>query len=242
MSGFIITSRSEAELFEKYTLDFMKSFLQPYFHCNFRLGEIFDDCRTYLDGGKIFSASLDLYINIHLVACDVWEYCGLWNKYFSKENPLAKSIVNISDDIFKNQQAFIVRLSLHKIIISFIPKYRALWDKIFGLYFLIYQPIDFEKYVKSKSKKKYFNNNFKHKEKISKKIIEYIENGLQDFDDRYRTPEIHGQGSIKKWSFEPITGAFTKNHVLRDILENHWQNFMKIVGLIMLMFDDIKDK
>lgn len=238
MGTFKIEDPEEAREFEDMTKRYMEYYLDPPVHFNFRLDEIHRDCQNLDNGGRIFTASFDLYVSAHLAVQEIHSMAGSWNEFFSKESTLADK----KDDIFENNNAFMGRMRAHRYVTNFIFRYRSVWEKIFGLYFLIYEYSKYDKFASSKSKRRFFLRNFSKMEVVHDHIVEYMEEKLTDFDDKYRTPEVHGTGRIRKWTFQEVENTFSEENPVRIIQEKHWSFFMSNIGLIMEMFDDIDEQ
>jgi hypothetical protein len=74
-----------------------------------------------------------------------------------------------------------------------------------GLIILIFCPNFYKKYDNSNSKKREFRKIAINSGTISCEFANDIHELLEKFDNYFRTPEIHGTGTIRKWSFiEPM--------------------------------------
>jgi hypothetical protein len=195
-----------------------------------RLADVFQDCEDHVNGAKIFSSTLDFYINLILTMRDMHDALIICNTVASKWK---------GDDIrsVDNKELFCLKADFHRCLSSFIMRFRALWDKIMGLFFLIYQYEQYDSYLVAKSRKRFFIKNFKSKS-IDMKVMSYITTYLGSFDDKYRTPEAHYSGKIRKWTFK--TGGFPKDNPIRVLVEDFYTQFLRNIGLILKVFDDIK--
>jgi hypothetical protein len=96
---------------------------------------------------------------------------------------------------------------------SFIVRYRALWQKFLGIAILRAFPDKYETFMKQTSKKKAFIKIVRDTlgdNEASSRLLQEIMDHLKDFDEDFRTTEIHGTGRIRKWIFtsqtlEPIS-------------------------------------
>ena len=59
----------------------------------------------------------------------------------------------------------------------------------------------YDKYRRARSRKKEFEKLCKNIPQIPDEFAENIIKGIADFDHSFRTPEVHGTGTIRKWSF-----------------------------------------
>jgi hypothetical protein len=188
--GFKLKTRDEVIVFENLLSDYTSEKIG----CSIKhisLLDAFDKLQHHENGRKIFTALYDIQINNVLLNCDVEIIANLWNKLL-QENRNKGSILDSKDNFFD-------KMDIHRFSTSFIFRYRALWDKIMGLYVLIVAPNDYDNFIKSKSRKSQFKK-IMTKVSFPKKTIEGIEKILTDFDDKFRTAEAHGTGQIRKMS------------------------------------------
>jgi hypothetical protein len=166
------------------------------------LPDSYDKLLHHKNGGKIFTALYDIKINNILLRCDLFSITNLWNK-LTRDNRNKGSILD-------SKANFIDKMDIHRFSTSFIFRYRALWDKIMGLYVLILAPNDYDKFIKKgKSRRSQFKTIMTKVPLFPKTIIDEIERILADFDDKFRTAEAHGTGKIRKISL--LMEPFHKN-------------------------------
>lgn len=236
MDTFKINSAEEAKKFEELTNSFMRLFSEQSIIANFDLERVFKDCSlNEKNGGRIFTAVFDLFTTFYFCQQDIYSASNYWNKFFSKESQLAKK----EESIFENPNAFAGRISIQRFLNTFIIRYRSLWDKIFGLYVLIYNPEDYQNFLRAKSRKKYFKSNYLDKDFIPQKVKDYFQH-LSLFDEKYRTAEVHGSGTTRKTIYKKVEDILPKDEPFRDIFENHWGVFINMLGLVLEMLNDIK--
>jgi hypothetical protein len=175
---------------------------------------------------KAFYSYFDIVINIVLLYCDLDDCMLIWNKNFSTKKPRDGSILD-SIDIFSG------KMNIHRFQSSFIFRYRATWDKIMGFLILLFSPGYYEIFLKAGSRKKSFKaitENHLDKWQYLSKIVKIIDGSLTRFDDKYRTPEAHYAGRLRKWSFltlpwkeDPTFELYgysnLLNHVMLDIFK-----------------------
>ena len=155
----------------------------------------FKKLKPYEDyGSRLFSALVDLKMNFVLLLLDSFYSGAIWNEQTSIK-------ISKDDSILNNPLLFDKRLEIHRHNANYIPRYRAMWDKIMGILLLMSSEEKYNKYNSAKSRKKAFEKlsvgvTFLG-ENFSKSILEH----LQKFDDNFRTPEVHSFGSLRKYSF-----------------------------------------
>lgn len=196
---FVLKDKNEVETFENMLRDYTN------LRAQFALSHIsiinaYNKLQNIENGGRIFTALLDLEVNFVLLFCDIHNVGAVWNDKFSKGKLEGGSVLDSKDKFFG-------KMDIHRFFGSYIFRYRALWDKIMGLMILIYSPNEYEKFYSSKKKKNTFKKIVGNNSQISSEFIQSIDEILTGFDNMFRTPEAHGTGSMRKWSFnmEPMT-------------------------------------
>lgn len=140
---------------------------------------------------KLMHAWTDLLINFAILQLDYFDIAAHWND--SRRGESEDTHVHFT---------FSERIDFHRSVTTFIFRYRALWDKLFGVLILINYPEKYDVFMGSKSKKTYFFRLFK--EGLSEKgrnLMTSLEGDLTLFEEQFRTPEIHGSGKARKWTF-----------------------------------------
>lgn len=154
----------------------------------------FDKCMAMEEekGGKLFPAILDLKITFAFVYIDFYKTIPGYEALNSKETP------NIMSDpaLFKQKTAL-----LHDNIDMAI-RFRTFYDKLMGVLVLMYCPDNYKKLGKpSKNKpgsrkadfKKYMDGY------IDSESLDSLYTTISELDDKFRTPEIHQTGRMRKW-------------------------------------------
>ncbi|MFN7853427.1 MAG: hypothetical protein ACLBM3_14625 [Dolichospermum sp.] len=147
---------------------------------------------------RIFPALVDIKLNFVILSCDSFGACCLWNELLSSNSVSSRNIVI--------ENKFIAQFKLHRLLSSYVLRYRAIWDKIMRLIILLFCPEHYQRYDNTKkSRKGIFKKIAEESGKISSEFANDIHELLERFDNSFRTPEAHGTGTIKKWSFiEPM--------------------------------------
>lgn len=180
-------------------------------------------------GSRIFSALVDLKMNFTLLLIDNFLSGALWNEQYSIKIPDAKNILDYPD-------LFNKRFEIHRHNANYIPRYRAIWDKVMGILLLIESEEKYNKYNSSKSRKKSFLNLTKDTPFFEKGFVENILKHIQEFDDTFRTSEIHRFGSLRKYSF--LQNPLDKKEFI--FLRSSWNQVMCIIIDIDKLIEAIK--
>ena len=148
------------------------------------------------NGSRVFTAIFALKICYSLTEINFLKSRLLWNNNFAHKE-------NIVDSILENYDDFETCFLLMNHLNSFVYNYRASWDKIMGLYILQNIPEKYERFRKSKSRKTEFKRICANASFISSDDLNIIFSLLEDFDNKYRTPEAHATGSMRNWVLKP---------------------------------------
>lgn len=189
----------------------------------------YDALQSNPQGGRIFSAVLDISINLGLIWCDLVEMGHCLNKIIQESDTNNKQTEFIDG-------SFELRMKLHQYTSAYIFRYRSLWDKIMGLFVLVFANDEYEKFSRAQSKKKTFAKIAKAHTFLPLKIVEDIQSILQKFDDIFRTGEVHGTGSLRKVSFTWV--EIEKSHQLKLI--GYWNLLNQVAHSIGGLFDSQK--
>lgn len=160
------------------------------------LENVFLKCKTLdsKDGGRLFSAVFDLRLTFEMLNGDLCSAFGSHNSIaMLTGNPLEDS------NIFFNQME-----ELHYAI-NFIVRHRSFFDKFMGVLLLMYGDDSmYKNYMQSKSRKATFVSEARKCTQISSDLVDEIEKILVEFDNEFRTPEVHYTGRLRKWAFADI--------------------------------------
>jgi hypothetical protein len=190
---FSLKNREEVEKFENLLSQYIAQRAQ-FALSHISLVNAYDVLQEREDGGKIFTALLDIQINFMLLYCDSHSVGATWNQFFSKGKLEGGSVLD-------SQAKFFGKMDIHRFNTSYILRYRALWDKLMGFLVLLFAPNEYERFCKSKSKKKSFRKIALGVNELSDEFVSNLENMLSKFDNEFRTAEAHGTGVLRKYSF-----------------------------------------
>jgi hypothetical protein len=226
---FTLNNLKEVECFQnylhKYLLDVIGTIL-PYIDLIKAYNNLGNKSNQH---NRLFYALLDLKINFILLTIDEFKSGVKWNNLCSS---------NSSDErnVLENYSFFYGRLEVHKHYSNFIPRYRAIWDKIMGIIILFDSESKYEQFQHSKSKKKAFSKITSEIQFISKGFSDIVIDSLEKFDNTFRTNEMHNFGSLRKWSFLMI--SYHKTPILE--LKNYWNWLLPMLVEIDKMIDKIE--
>jgi len=157
----------------------------------------YDYCQSRTDGGKLFTAILDVFINFLLVYCDMCSAVSLWSQTNPKDPGKEQSVLD-------SVEVFFGKMDCHRYNSSFVLRYRALWDKLMGLLVLMYVPAQYERFSSASSRKKTFFKIVRESSLLTEDNAGNLIKLLEGFDNEFRTPEAHGTGALRKWSFNMV--------------------------------------
>jgi hypothetical protein len=147
---------------------------------------------------RLFYAALDLKINLCYLGLDLKDYC----KGPSRGLEELKGMTPLDNEV-----AFEIRADVHRALSVYIFRYRAIWDKIFGFCILLLAPERYSEFRdKKKGRKKKFLEIMKAVPVSNPDELSRVLDDLNVFEERFRTPEAHDTGSLRKWTF--IVGDF----------------------------------
>jgi hypothetical protein len=208
MSGndksFSLTSREDVVIFERL-LDQYARTETGLAREHIRLVDAYDALRSREDGRFVFTALLDLQINFVLMCRDRHNTLAVRNTYFS--DFFGKQLE--ADSILDSRDAFFAKMEIQRSTSSFVLRYRALFDKIMGLIILMFAPTEYEAFCGARRKKNSFKKIAANMPQVPSELVGQIDRLLTEFDERFRTPEAHGTGALRKWVF---------------LMEPHWNN------------------
>jgi len=145
------------------------------------------------DGGRLFAAIVDLRISLSLLEQHTIALSKLFNKSIPSEDEETLGL--------DHQSSFLLRMEIHDHANAFVLRFRSIWDKIMGILVLRLQPDRYDSFCQSKSKKSSFRKIFPSHPVVPVTFVDAAEKIIQSFDDRLRTPETHGTGTLRKVSF-----------------------------------------
>lgn len=192
---FKLSSREEIETFEALIQEYAKTAWPIPNHIS--LVTAFDSLQGREDGGRIFTALLDLYLSFVFLYYDMCEIGGTWNKNFSKGKLEGGSILDDS-------KKFVGKMKIHRFATSYVLRYRALWDKLMGLMVLVEVPSAYDTFCGATKKKKSFTKIAKDKNLLPEQELTDMIDGLAKFDEKFRTGEAHGVGALRKWTLTMV--------------------------------------
>ncbi|MBV1889317.1 MAG: hypothetical protein KUG67_03630 [Proteobacteria bacterium] len=190
-----IKNLREAELFDEYLASFQERENAPSVP-HIKMHDVYKVLEKVPESGRLFGFMSELLIQLALLNVDLCKISDLNGKAKEFEEYSGK-------DVFCN------RLSLLKANSDYIFRYRAIWDKLMSVFILLFKKDKFQDFSKSKSRKKSFMKIMKGVHQMDDSLLKSIEKTITDFDEMYRTNEIHGSGSTRKWSFTHTESPFS---------------------------------
>jgi hypothetical protein len=222
---FKLQTRLEVQRFE----ELLHAYEKAHFHAALKhasLVNVFDALQSHPDGGRIFTAFLDIQINFSLLDGETAGIAGTWNACFSKGKLEGGSVLD-------SPEKFFGKMEIHKFSSGFVLRYRALWDKIMGLLILVYAPERYDNYRRAKSRRKSFLSLSRTIPQIGSDAANAICQNLERFDKTFRTPEMHGTGALRKWSF--LMESMDKNP-MADMI-GFWNYAVETIAYLGRLFE-----
>jgi hypothetical protein len=190
---FTLNSREEVTRFEELLESYSTARAQfPLKHIS--LTNAYDQLQSREDGGRVFSALLDIQITFLLLHLDSHAVGATWNALFSKGKLEGGSVLD-------SPAKFFGKMDIHRFNTSYVLRYRAIWDKLMGLIILIYAPAEYDSFSNAKSKKRTFTKIAEKYTFAESQFLVNLNDLLTRFDDTFRTSEAHGTGVLRKYSF-----------------------------------------
>ncbi|WP_310448805.1 hypothetical protein [Sulfuritalea sp.] len=224
-NAFKLKSREEVERFEELMRQYSE--VRADVALNYiPLVRAWDQLHQQTDGGRVFSALLDIYLNLHMLHLDLTSVGGIWNSRFSKGKLEGGSVLDSSAKFFG-------KMDIHRYSSAYILRYRALWDKIMGFLLLLFLPEAYDGFSNAKSRKKYFREVASRIDNLPQEFVAGLLSALEQFDNTYRTAEAHGAGALRKWS---LTMEGLDKKPMRDLM-GHWNFLAKALIAICDVFN-----
>jgi hypothetical protein len=214
----LISSREDAARFDTFAEAYANA--QTGFALkHISLAAAYDFCQSREDGGRVFAAIFDVYVNFLLLFCD--QMTATQARANAPASTLRPQVFVLDGSV-----DFDARMNLHRYNSSFVLRYRALWDKVMGLLILIYAPQQYECFIAAKSRKRKFRDISVQAKTLDSKLADSLLQLIEKFDNEFRTPEAHGTGSLRKWSF--MIAEFSQDRSIH--LLGYWNAINDVVS------------
>jgi hypothetical protein len=195
--NFCLSTREEVVRFEELFAAYQKE--RGWFAMgSLSLATAWDRLQCRDDAPRLFSALLDLWLTFILLHLDATSISGTWNTLFSKGKLEGGSALD-------SPERFFGKMDIHRFSTSYVLRYRAFWDKTMGFLILLLAPEKYDKFYGAPGRKKFFKEVFASEQEHPLVII--IDKYVTEFDDKFRTPEAHGSGVLRKWTLSMQSGT-----------------------------------
>jgi hypothetical protein len=167
---------------------------------------------------QLFYCWLDLVTNLAILELDYFDLSAHWND----------SIKHDTKDVYAD---FTIeeRLDFHRAVTTFVIRYRSLWDKFFGILILLSDPDRYDDYISAKSKRKFFVKFVeKNWSNDATATIQELDGYLVQFENLFRTPELHGSGKARKWTFMLNSLEFTEENPMTFLFRMYSRIFNEV--------------
>jgi hypothetical protein len=230
LPDFKISCKEDAIKFEKQLHAIYDSHIQCPGKIIFGLDNIFEVCHQFKKeyGSRVFSAILDFAISQTNCTCELDDCVKVWNKYFSESNEYGNASQSL---LLDSEKFFEGKFYYQRHLNSFVFKFRAHWDKVMGLYFLVWKYESYQNFIRSHSKKKMFLKEFEGHKMVDQEVVNYVKNELTLFDENFRTHEAHGTGRLRKFTF--TNGLEHSKEVLLDLVNEKYGKYVSLAPQIL---------
>lgn len=157
------------------------------------LSTAYEVLQPYSNGGRVFTALLDLRFNVDTLLGELGRMAITRNKYRQARESLQGGLL-------ENPEFFFDRLDLLGANTSYILRYRAVLDKVMGLLVMLTAPGQYNSFVDARSQRKKFVQIAGQTPALPGKLVSHLTQTIDAFD-KYRTAEAHGTGSARTWTF-----------------------------------------
>jgi DNA phosphorothioation-dependent restriction protein DptG len=119
-------------------------------------------------------------------------------------------------------ESFATAFRQYRSAFGLIARVRSIWDKLFMYVGISVHGIDFLHETRNaKSKRRHFFRRFAAGiGSLSKEDVEKIRSSLDELENAFRTPELHGFGSLRQWAFSR-RGDWDQHEIFA--ITGHWQ-------------------
>lgn len=184
---FSLKSRDEVLMFSKFLDDYVNDEAHLPFH-GIDLLRWYDKCvEMGNDGGRLFSAILDLKITYAFVFIDYQRIVPGLKVINQKETP----------DVLADSMSFKEKMNLLHGHIDMAIRYRSFYDKFMGVLVLLLCPDKYNKFASARSHKSDFRKLMEGH--IDSENLDSLYTIISGLDNDFRTAEAHQTGRMRKW-------------------------------------------
>jgi hypothetical protein len=189
---FPLGSTSDVETFERHLHTYVKARTGFDSLSHFSLARVHEALLKESSGSRVFAAMVDLRISLALLEQHTIALGRLLNRSIPDEENKALN---------ESEASFLARMEIHDHANAFVLRFRSIWDKVMGVLVLRFEPSRYESFINAKSKRAAFRKILPAHPVIPADFVSAAEAIIRAFDDRLRTPESHGTGTLRKTSF-----------------------------------------
>lgn len=184
--AFSLHDRQEVVKFSELLESFVEEESHLPFH-SIKLPRWFDKCQRIEGDGRLFAAIQDLKITVAFLFIDFIKSCPDSKSINRQDNP----------DVLSDADLFRKKMKMMHELIDMAIRFRAFYDKFMGVQVLLFCPERYNSYISAKSRKNVFREMMK--EYIASDSLDSLFDSINHLDERFRTPEVHQAGSMRKW-------------------------------------------
>jgi len=183
------STREEVEEFERnleLALRRGGSYLPPHIS----LARAWDVFQPRDDRRRLFAALLDVKLTFIFCQEDFLRAAGGWQRLSpsrTRERPWSPDTLAHALEGHRNLSAYVLRA-------------RAFWNKMIGFLVLLRMPDRYDEFARARSPLSQFKKLIAGRPDFPDDFVELLRWGIDDLG-RFRTPEAHGTGILRKWTF-----------------------------------------
>ncbi len=146
------------------------------------------------NGGRVFAALLDLRLAVSALEVELSELARDVNQEARREKDKEPPDIESRLQLFRTNSSYILRM-------------RSILDKIMAFVVLTAHPDKFEAFRRKRSRRRAFASLAGESPPGLQRLASYVSDFAMSLDERYRTSEAHGFGSVRLWVFGELDGS-----------------------------------
>jgi len=159
---------------------------------HFSLETISKLVRNHPESGRIFDFCVEVQLQVAILQIDLAR--------------IGKSLRRPEATPLSDEDTFCHKMDVLRMNSDYIFRYRAIWDKVMSVIVLFVAPSEFEKFNKAGSRKVSFLKIAGASQALPSGFVDHILKTTEAFDKRFRTSEVHGSGSARRWVTGELEG------------------------------------
>jgi len=190
MSIFAFSTREEVEDFDVklgHAVSVQGGYLPPHIS----LAHAWDQFQGREDRRRLFAALLDIKLSFALCVEEFRQAVRGWQRFSDSRDPNRSW----------SPESLAYALEAHRNLTAYILRIRSLWDKIVGFLVLFFASHRYDSFIRSKSAISAFAKLVNDVTDFPDDLAANLRQVITDLDTRFRTPEAHRTGALRKWTY-----------------------------------------